>query len=78
MDQAKLARMQASVRIGYVSSVQNCFHPDLSIPSMEENEISNCNTRIRHSPIVRLRISHPRIHATAAISQISNPNMNIV
>ncbi|KAJ5969103.1 Nascent polypeptide-associated complex subunit beta [Penicillium viridicatum] len=48
MDQAKLARMQASVRIGYVSSVQNCFHPDLSIP-YRGNEFSNCNTRIRHS-----------------------------
>ncbi|KAJ9488554.1 hypothetical protein VN97_g4716 [Penicillium thymicola] len=77
MDQAKLAKMQASVRIGYVSSVQNCFHPDLLIP-YGGNEFSNCNTRIRHSPIVRLRISHSRIHATAAISQISYPNMNIV
>ncbi|KAJ5870165.1 Nascent polypeptide-associated complex subunit beta [Penicillium solitum] len=48
MDQAKLARMQASVRIGYVSSIQNCFYPDLSIPD-GRNEFSNCNTRIRHS-----------------------------
>ncbi|CAG8322275.1 unnamed protein product [Penicillium nalgiovense] len=49
MDQAKLARMQASVRIGYVYSVQDTFfHPDLSILH-GGNEFSNCNTRIRHS-----------------------------
>ncbi|KAJ5502650.1 hypothetical protein N7463_005524 [Penicillium fimorum] len=48
MDQAKLARMQASVRIGYVYSVQNCFHPDPSIP-YGGNEFSKYHTRIQYS-----------------------------
>ncbi|CAG8890445.1 unnamed protein product [Penicillium egyptiacum] len=71
MDQAKLARMQASVRIGYVYSVQVHFHPGLSIPG--GNEFSKCNTRIRQ-PIVRLRILDSRFSnlCDGAISQILN------